>query len=164
MRREQAEELGITTIADLAPHASRLSIGGDYEFFERPEWRSIRQTYGVDFSREDTFDSTFMYQAAASGQVDVISAFTTDGRIDTFDLVVLEDPLGAIPPYDALLLLSPRVADRKDVAEALAPLVGEIKADLMRSANGLVDRDADKQPPSTAARELREWIEEKGGP
>ncbi|QDV35866.1 glycine betaine ABC transporter substrate-binding protein [Tautonia plasticadhaerens] len=161
MRRDQAEELGIETIADLAPHASKLSIGGDYEFFERPEWRSIRDTYDIDFSREDTFDSTFMYQAAATGQVDVISAFTTDGRIDAFDLVVLDDPRGAIPPYDALLLLSPRVADREDVAAALSPLVGEIGEDLMRSANGLVDRDADKKPPSAAARELRGWIRER---
>ena len=43
----------------------------------------------------------FMYPAAAAGDVDVISAYTSDGRIAQFDLVVLADPKHAIPPYDA---------------------------------------------------------------
>ena len=46
-------------------------------------------------------DPSLMYQAVANGQVDVISAFSTDGRIAALDLVLLEDERGAIPPYDA---------------------------------------------------------------
>ncbi len=38
--RERAESLGIKTIADLARHARTLIIGGEYEFFGRPEWQS----------------------------------------------------------------------------------------------------------------------------
>ena len=163
MRREQAEALGITSIADLAAHARSLDIGGDYEFFERPEWRAIQDAYGIGFDREVTYDSTFMYEAVAQGEVDVITAFTTDGRIDTFDLVLLEDPKGAIPPYDALLLLSPRVADREDVVSALSPLIGAISGDLMRSANGMVDRDEDKKPPNAAAEILRKQLDQREG-
>jgi hypothetical protein len=50
MRRERAEALGIRSIADLAAHARNLSIGGDYEFFIRPEWDAIRDTYGLAFA------------------------------------------------------------------------------------------------------------------
>ncbi|HEX6764916.1 MAG TPA: ABC transporter permease/substrate-binding protein, partial [Polyangiaceae bacterium] len=47
VRRKQARELGWKSIADLAPHAARLSVGGDYEFFQRPEWKAIVERYGL---------------------------------------------------------------------------------------------------------------------
>jgi osmoprotectant transport system permease protein len=142
MRRTQAEQLGVRTIGDLAPFARRLAIGGDYEFFGRPEWIAIRDTYGLTFGSQRTMDSSLMYQAVASEQVDVISAFSTDGRIAAFDLVVLEDELGAIPPYDALILAGPRlVRERPDVVAALRQFTGTIDADRMRRMNLAVDQD-----------------------
>jgi glycine betaine/choline ABC-type transport system substrate-binding protein len=87
-------------------------------------------------------DSSLMYQAVASEQVDVISAFSTDGRIAALDLVVLDDELGAIPPYDALILAGPRlVRERPDVVAALRQITGTIDADRMRRMNLAVDQD-----------------------
>ena len=43
----------------------------------------------------------------------MIAAYTSDGRIAQFDLVVLDDPQHAIPPYDAMLLVSPPAAERR---------------------------------------------------
>ena len=63
----------------------------------------------------------FMYPAAAAGEVDVISAYTSDGRIAEFDLAVLDDPRQAIPPYDAILLVSPKRAERQGVPGRAAP-------------------------------------------
>jgi len=160
MRRDQAEELGIRSIADLVEHAPELAIGGDYEFFGRPEWEALTSLYGLNFADLQTYDSTFMYEAIRTGQVDVISAFTTDGRIDSYDLVLLEDPRHAIPPYDALLLLSPPAAKRADLVRALEPLVGAIDVDLMKAANDMVDREDDKRTPAAAARFLRERIQQ----
>ena len=48
-----------------------------------------------------------------AGEVDVISAFSTDGRIAAYDLVLLDDPREAIPPYDAVLLLAPGATVRR---------------------------------------------------
>ncbi len=75
----------------------RLSIAGDYEFFERPEWKAIRDAYGLHFRDQRTMQPDFMYQAAAAGDVDVISAYTSDGRIAQYDLKVLADPKHAHP-------------------------------------------------------------------
>jgi osmoprotectant transport system permease protein len=86
-------------------------------------------------------DSTFMYQAVADGQVDVAAGFSTDGRIDAFDLGVLGDPKGAFPPYDAVLLLSPQAAKNKDLVHALEPLLNRISVAAMRTANRRVDED-----------------------
>lgn len=158
MRRDRAAELGIRTIGDLKSRAPRLAIGGDFEFFTRPEWRAIRTAYGLSFREEKQFQSTFMYRALVDGDVDVISAFSSDGRVVSNDLVVLEDPLEAIPPYDALILLAPSRANDTVLHKALRPLVDAISVDAMRQANDMVDRDQDKSTTREAARWLRTAI------
>ena len=112
MRADHARRLGIERISQLAPHAPQLEIGGDYEFFQRPEWTALQRLYGLAFRAERSMDSSLMYQAVAQGEVDVITAFSTDGRIAAQDIALLEDDRGAIPPYDALVLVGPRVGAR----------------------------------------------------
>jgi osmoprotectant transport system substrate-binding protein/osmoprotectant transport system permease protein len=135
MPRKKADALGIASIVDLAAHAGQLSIAGDYEFFERPEWKALQSAYGLKFVRQRTMQSDFMYQAAASGDVDVVSAYSSDGRIAKYDLKVLADPRHAIPPYDAILLLTPKRAHDGKLIAALQPLVGAIDVATMREAN-----------------------------
>ena len=155
MRQDRANDLGVTSLADLVPVAPRLTLGGDPEFFERPEWIAVRDAYDLRFGGQRNFSSTFMYNALRSGEADVISAYTSDGRIAADRLVVLADPRGALPSYDAMLLLSPRIASDEGVAEALEPLIGAIDVEAMREANYMVDRADDaKLNPREAARWL----------
>lgn len=155
MRQDRARELGVTSLADLAAVAPQLTVGGDPEFFERPEWIAVRDAYGLSFARSRNFAPTFMYNALASGEADVISAYTSDGRIAADRLVVLEDPEGALPSYDAMLMLSPRIAEDDGVIAALTPLLGAISVEAMREANLAVDReDGKKLTPKAAAAEL----------
>ncbi|MCZ6548859.1 MAG: ABC transporter permease, partial [Deltaproteobacteria bacterium] len=156
MRERQASNLGIRRISDLTPHAPGLSMGGDYEFFGRPEWRDIRDAYGLRFESKRSMDSSLMYQAAANGSIDVISAFSTDGRIAALNLRILEDDRGAIPPYDAVILVSPvLVRKHPAVVESLRLLVGTIDADRMRQMNLSVD-ELGRTPADVAAEFLRE--------
>jgi osmoprotectant transport system permease protein len=97
-----------------------------------------------------------MYEAVARGEVDVIAGYTSDGRIAERDLVVLDDPKHAIPPYDAVLLVSPRWANDATLTTALQPLVGSINVELMRAAN---QRASSGASPAEAARGL--WSEIK---
>ncbi len=155
MRAADAEARGLTRLSDLARLGPRLSMGGDYEFFSRPEWTAIRDAYGLRLRERRTMDPALMYQAAAEGAVDLISAFTTDGRIAAYDLALLEDDRGAIPPYDAIVLAGPRLArEAPDVLAALGRLDGAIDAPAMRRMNLEVDeRGAD--PAEVAADFLR---------
>ena len=156
MTRKKAAALDIRSIADLARHASQLSVAGDYEFFARPEWAAIAKAYGLAFRAQRTMQPDFMYRAAADGEVDVISAYTSDGQIAKYDLVVLDDPRHAIPPYDAILLLSPRRAGDEALIAALKPLIGTIPIKLMRAASA---RAADGgTTPDDVARWLAEQI------
>jgi osmoprotectant transport system permease protein len=158
MTRKRANALGVRTIADLSRHASQLSMGADYEFFDRPEWAALREGYGLRFRQQRQMDPTFMYGAVASGEVDVISAFSSDGRVARYDLVILEDPRQSIPPYDAILMLSPRLADDENVRRALTPLLNRIDVETMRAANLRADREQDKETPAQAARWLWDQI------
>ncbi|HXQ47755.1 MAG TPA: glycine betaine ABC transporter substrate-binding protein, partial [Caulobacteraceae bacterium] len=158
MRRDQADKLGIHSIADLAAHAQDLTLGSDLEFLSRPEWASLKAAYGLNFKAERRFQPTFMYKAVSDGEVDVIDAFSSDGRIAADDLVVLSDPKQAIPPYDAVVLLSPKRANDAGFSAALRPLIGAIPVEQMRKANLSVDRDQDKQTPAQAAQALAKAI------
>jgi glycine betaine/choline ABC-type transport system substrate-binding protein len=161
MPRKRAEALGIRSIADLARVAPQLTIAGDYEFFSRPEWSAIRTAYGLSFRTERTMQPEFMYPAAAAGEVDVVSAYTSEGRVAQYDLVVLDDPKHAIPPYDAVILLAPRDADDRALADALRPLVDAIDVSLMRDANLRATRGDGDASPGAVARWLWEEIKRK---
>ena len=162
MRRDRAEQLGIATIADLAAHASELSMGGDLEFFSRPEWAALQSAYGLALASRREFEPTFMYRAVEDGEVDVISAFTSDGRIAANDLLVLADPAGAILPYDAIVLIARKRANDDVLRRALAPLVDAIPLALMQEANYRVDRERDKETPAATARWLESEIAARG--
>jgi osmoprotectant transport system permease protein len=156
MRRVDAERLGLRTISDMAPHAKRLTVGADYEFFARPEWPAVRNAYDLVFESRRTMDPALMYQAAAEGSVDVITAFTTDGRVAALDLRILVDDRGAIPPYDAVVLASRSLAVRHpEVLSALAGLQDTIDADTMRRMNLAVDARGES-PAGVARRFLDE--------
>jgi osmoprotectant transport system permease protein len=159
MREDRAAELGVTSLEELVPYAPQLTVGGDPEFFERPEWISVRDAYGMRFGETRNFSPTFMYNALKSGEADVISAYTSDGRIAADRLVVLSDPREALPSYDAMLMLSPRIAGDEGIARALEPMVGAISVEAMREANFAVDREGEgKLSPTEAARELARKI------
>ncbi|MBP6877631.1 MAG: ABC transporter permease subunit [Phenylobacterium sp.] len=154
MRADRAGALGIASLADLARQAPRLALGSDIEFLSRPEWKAVDAAYDFNFRTERSFQPTFMYRALSGGEADVISAFSSDGRIAADKLVVLSDPKGALPPYDAVILVSPKRADDARLLEALRPLVGSISVEAMRAANYSVDRDRGKLSPAQAARAL----------
>lgn len=156
MRRSHAEQLDVQSIDDLSDHARTMKIGGDYEFFGRPEWRAIRDRYDLRFDDQVSYDSTFMYEAVAGGEVDVISAFTSDGRIAANDLAVLDDPRNAIPPYDAVLLISEHAAQHDALVQALQQLIDAIDLNTMQHANKIVDIDG--RSVSRAARWLGEQV------
>ena len=151
MRGDDARRRGITSLSDLAPQAGELDFATDVEFLERPEWAAVRRAYGLAFKSARPYQPTFMYRALSSGEADVIPAFSSDGRIAADRLAVLTDPKGAIPGYDAILLLAPRRAGDARFQAALRPLIGAIPVEKMREANYRVDRDAGKQSPDQAA-------------
>lgn len=139
---ETAERYGLRTVDDLVALAPNLTFASDYEFFSRTEWTELAQQYGLEFAELVSMDSSLMYSAVDTGEVDVITAFSTDGRIGAYGLRLLEDTRGALPPYDALLLTSPGLREQQPGAfAALAALEQGISQTAMQAANQTVDID-----------------------
>ena len=91
-----------------------------------------------------------MYQAVATGNVDVISAFSSDGRITSYGLEILEDDQDAIPPYDAIVLVGARlVEETPGIISVLSKLNNTIDVNRMRELNLQVDEQGNS--PRTAA-------------
>ncbi|MEA2837588.1 MAG: osmoprotectant transport system substrate-binding protein opuBD [Bradyrhizobium sp.] len=159
MPKKRAEALGVRSIADLASRAGTMSIAGDYEFFSRPEWAGLQKAYGFVFRTQRQMQPDFMYAAVASGEVDVIAGYTSDGLIAKYDLVVLEDTRQTIPPYDAIILISPKRAEDQALRAALTPLLGRIDIATMREANLRASgNDATSSPDGVA-----KWLWDKIG-
>ena len=142
--------------SDLVPHAPRLRAGGDYEFWSRSEWRDVRAAYGIDFAERRSMDPSLMYTAMEQGQVDVISAFSSDGRLAALDLVTLEDDRGAIPPYDAVVLVGRSLRRaRPDVVAALGGSMDAFPSSACARSNLAVDGQG-RSPSSVAEGLLRD--------
>lgn len=145
-----AGRLGARTLSDLAEHTESLKIGSDYEFFDREEWEELEARYRFAFEAEIPMDASLMYEALGVGSVDVIAAYSTDGRIASLKLRALVDDRGAIPPYDALILGRPGLcADQPGVCATLRRLSGAIDEDRMRGLNRSVD-ETHASPARTA--------------
>lgn len=149
VRKELAEELSAETYSDLIETSSEYSFGSDPEFFERSDgYDGLTEEYGYDFKQKVNIDPDLMYTAAKDAEIDVITAFSTDARIDQYDLKVLEDDKGFFPPYYAAPIIRQEVLDaNEDLEDLLNKLAGILDDEKMRALNARVniDKKTDKE-------------------
>lgn len=139
--KKWAEIHRISNISDLAPYAPNMMMGTDPEFATREDGLpQIARVYGFTFKNYKSMAPGIMYEAIKNKDVDAISAYTTDTRNDLYGLQVLDDDKSALPPYDAVVLVSKDFAQKNPKAmEALAQLNGRIDQAIMRRLNGEYD-------------------------
>ena len=141
-----------TTISDLVTEAAGLRAGFTPEYSQRPDgYPALRNTYGFAFGQVFDLDAALMYQAVARDEVDVVSAYATDGRIDAYNLYLLKDDRHAFPPYFAAPVVREAVLKaHPELPEILAPLSDLLDDKTMRALNWQVD--GDKKSPRAVAR------------
>lgn len=159
MRSDHIEELGISTISDLVAHAGDLTFGATQEFLVREDGLpGLEETYGLQFGDSVGLDPGLMYSALADGEVDVISAFATDGRIASLNLGLLEDDQGFFPPYFAAPVVRQDLLEASpEVADILNQLAGQIDDATMAELNLQVDENGEE--PGDVA---RTFLEDQG--
>jgi glycine betaine/choline ABC-type transport system substrate-binding protein len=141
MRADEAKSRGIVQISDLQKHPD-LKAGFTSEFNQRPDgYPGLAKHYGLKFnSAPVNLAPGHMYGAVVDKHVQLISAFSTDARIQKFDLVRLEDDQQFFPAYQAVPLLRADFAKKyPGVMTALATLAGKIDDTTMLSLNFQVD-------------------------
>ncbi len=150
------------TLSELAEitRLQPVSFGGPHSFYEREGdgYEDLVSTYKMEFSGTESFDPSIMYEAVAEGSVDVIPAFTTDSRIELFDLQTTEDDLGFFPKYDAVPIVRQETLEEYPELEDLVnELAGQISEEDMLLMNAKVDQDQ-----AIASDVAREFLIEKG--
>jgi osmoprotectant transport system substrate-binding protein len=112
----------------------------------------------MEFKEEKALDGGLRYTAIKDSKTDVADAFSTDGKLITYNLVILEDDKNFFPPYYVAPLLNGEFAEaHPEVAEALGKLSGQINETEMQNMNYRADEEG---IPARAVAE--EFLKEKG--
>ncbi|UJL47366.1 glycine/betaine ABC transporter substrate-binding protein [Virgibacillus sp. NKC19-16] len=147
MREDHATELGISTISDLADYINNnpgeLSMATNAEFANREDGLpGVEEAYGFEFANENVreMETGLTYNALRDGEVDVAVGFATDGRIDAFGFVNLEDDLPFFPSYNAAAAMTAETYEEyPEIEEIFAPLDDLLTSEVMRGLNYEVD-------------------------
>jgi osmoprotectant transport system substrate-binding protein len=144
IRGDDANNLHLHTMSDLAPIAPKWRAGVGYEFIERPDgFRGWSDRYNLHFAAPpNVMDLGLLYRALVDHQVDIVAGNSTDGLIDALHLVALEDDRHYFPPYDAAPIVRHDALEKfPQLQSALADLHNKISAEEMRHLNAQVDAD-----------------------
>jgi len=143
-----------------ASKSEDIVFGAPHAFYERPGdgYEAMLEVYPFEFSEKESLDPNVMYEAVKQGDVDVVTAFTTDGRIERFDLAITTDDKGFFPKYDAAPLVRLETLETyPELEDVLNELAGKISLEDMQKMNARVDIDSEK--PEDVA---RDFLVEKG--
>ncbi|MCO6441617.1 MAG: ABC transporter permease subunit [Nitrococcus mobilis] len=135
MRRAEAQRLNIRRISDLTDHPA-LTIGVSHEFLKRQDgWPGLRSRYALPQSPLG-LEHGIAYRAVREGSIDITDAYSTDGDIERFDFMLLQDDKGYFSRYLAVPLVA---ADLPSPAlAALRRLAGLLDERRMRALNAEV--------------------------
>ncbi|MCA1058718.1 glycine/betaine ABC transporter substrate-binding protein [Rossellomorea aquimaris] len=149
------QDFDAKTFSDIVPLSKDLSFGAPHQFYEREGdgYDAFSEAYGFQFKEKESFDPNIMYEAVKNGDVDIIPAFTTDGRIQRYKLKTTKDDKGFFPPYDAAPIIRQEVLkEHPEVEKVLNELAGKISEKEMSELNAKVDMD--KEDPKDVARDF----------
>ncbi len=149
-----AEENSLVAIGDLANVTAPLTLGGAPELAERPYGPTgLLETYGVTVAFSPTADTTV--EALLANTIQVANVYTADPRIQTDDLVVLEDPEGLFLASNVVPVVSGELPD------GAAEIINEISAAL--TPEGLVALNVQSTVDQESTPDIaKAWLEENG--
>ena len=142
--RQLSEEKGITKISQLKDYATTLKVGVDTSWIERKGdgYEGFKKLYGFEYPNISTMEIGLVYNALRAGEMDVALGYSTDGRINGYDLVVLEDDMHLFPPYEASPVVTKELLRKyPEIETVLLKLESEIDSKMMQEMN----RNSDEQ-------------------
>jgi len=165
MRRAQAEELGIQTLSELgaylAANPGALAFAVDHEFTARADGLpGLESTYQFKLPEDKiiVMDNAIVYKALKESQVDIGMGFSTDGRIQAFDLVNLADDLAFFPAYNpAPNLRADFATENPEIVKLLEKVAAKLDNNSIMQMNYLVDIEQ-----KTPAEVAKNWLKSVG--
>ena len=157
VRPDTAQEYNLSTVSDLAQVAGGLTIGSSLEFLNREDGIiGLSKHYDFDFGDQVGIDGANKYIAIDNGETDVTDAFSTDGLLQKFGLVQLEDDKNFFPPYFAVPILKSGLLDEYPEIEEILNELGQVLTnEVMVELNYQID-ELQRQPRQVANEFLKE--------
>ena len=149
--KETAQKYNLATISDLTRVSNDLIIAPTLEFINREDGLpGLEKEYGLSFKDTIGIDGSPRYTALQNNNAQVIDAFTTDGLLKKFNLVVLEDDKNFFPPYYAIpLVRSDTLKEYPEIEKVLNALGPYLTDEVMQDLNYQVD-ELGKSPEKVA--------------
>ncbi|GAA3982692.1 glycine betaine ABC transporter substrate-binding protein [Streptomyces marokkonensis] len=165
MNQANHEKYGTNTLSEVAelsksdPGAVTLCVEG--EFANRADGLpGLEKAYGMDIPAGNItqMDAGIIYTQTAKGACTYGEVYTTDGRIKSMNLVVMEDDKKFFPNYNAAPMVRTATLDEwPAIASVLAPVTKALTNDVARTLNAKVDVDGED-----AHQVALDWMVEKG--
>lgn len=159
VRDDMAASRGYEKVSDLAKDAGSLSLGVDTDWLERPAdgYGAFTKEY-FKFGKTIPMDIGLVYKALADKKMDVVLAYSTDGRIQSFHLKTLVDDKHFFPPYQASPVARMDILQKyPELDKTIQKLVGKIDTQTMTSLNYEVDEGG-----KSADEAAREFLQKAG--
>lgn len=147
--------IGIIVYQNISFDNDKLTAGFPSEFIERADgYKGLKQHYNLDLNTKE-MEISLMYQALVNDRVDLISGFSTDGKIKAYDLRWLRDDKTYFPPYYAAAIATGEILDQYPELEEVFDLLHDrISNEEMINMNYQVEQF--KRNPADVAREYLE--------
>ncbi|MBP1039598.1 osmoprotectant ABC transporter substrate-binding protein [Vagococcus sp. BWB3-3] len=155
--RETAEKYSLNKVSDLQKYGKQLNLGTDQTWYKREGdgYQAFTEAYQMTFKRVYPMQVGLLYDALMIKELDVILGYSTDGRVASYDLVMLEDDRSFFPPYTCSLVATAKVLeDNPQLEEVLLKLENTITTETMQQMNGA--SDSQLVEPALIAKEFLE--------
>jgi osmoprotectant transport system substrate-binding protein len=140
--QQLAEQYNIRTYTDLVPHSDKFTFGTTNEFMGRPAdgYNALVEEYGFTFKGVSTMTAGLRYPAMAQNEIQVMDAYATDGKLQEFNLVILEDDRAFFPPYNGAVVVRTDTVERNPgLMDVLNRLGGTMSDEIMQQLNYRVE-------------------------
>lgn len=149
VRADFAKENNLSKVSDLRDLAPTIKAGVDTGWIDRQGdgYEDFKLIYEFDFERVYPMQIGLVYEAVAANEMDVVLGYSTDGRIQANNLIVLEDDLQLFPPYDASPVITMELLEKRpELIEVFLRLEGAITSEDMQELNRISDQDKVEAP------------------
>lgn len=138
VREDYAKEHNLEKISDLVNLKDDMKVGVDTAWMDRKGdgYEDFKKKYGFEFKNIYPMELGLLYSAVKNEEMDAVLGYSTDGRINSYKLILLEDDLQLFPAYDCSPVASQEVLDEHpELENIIMKLIGKIDTVTMQSMN-----------------------------
>ena len=149
LSEKKAKQLNLKIINDLRNHPS-LTLAFSHEFLNRDDgWPALKKKYTLPQDPKG-IEHALAYSAIQSGDIDITDAYSTDGELQKYSLVLLDDNQNFFPEYLAVPLVHQGLS--QEAINILSRLSNKISESEMQAMNAQVSLE--QKSPSEVARQF----------